>query len=318
MKKLLWFLSVTAFILILAPCSMAADVAGKVVTSGGNLNVRSSPSSSASVITSLKNSTWLTVKEKKGDWYKTEYADGKLGWCHSKYIRYYSDTYEMQVAVSSGWLNVRSGWGTSQPVIDTLGKGDSVVLLYGNDKWSRILYNGSKTGYAATPYLKRVTADKYTAVSMSVPYYRQTDSRWSSYPIGSYGDNIGTIGCTTTALAMLESYHTGTAVTPDKMAARLSYSASGSLYWPSRYSVENADSNYLSRIYTLLKSGKPVVFGAKKANGSQHWVTVTGCSGGNTLSASAFTINDPGSSQRTRLSDFLAVYPSAYRIVCLK
>lgn len=318
MKKLLYILSLGAMMMTLAFACCAGDAAGKVVTSSGNLNVRSTPSSSGSVITSVKRATWLTVKEKSGDWYKVEYADGKFGWCHSKYIRYYADTYEMDVAVSSGKLNVRSGAGTSHSVVDKLSKGDSVVILYGNDRWSRILYSGNKIGYAATPYLKKPTENVYAKVSMDVPYYRQTDSRWSSYPIGSYGDNIGTIGCTTTALAMIESYHTAAAVTPDKMAARLSYSASGSLYWPQWCSVENADSSYLSRIYTLLRSGKPVVFGAKKSNGSQHWVTVTGYIGGSTLSASDFIINDPGSTKRTRLSDFLAVYPDAYRIVCRK
>lgn len=318
MKKLLYILSLVTMMLTAAFACSAGDAAGKVVTSGGNLNVRSEPSSASAVITSVKNSSWLTVKEKKGDWYKAEYADGKFGWLSSKYIRYYSDTYEMQVAVSSGRLNVRSGSSTEKPVIDTLNKGDSVVILYGNSKWSRILYSGNKIGYAATPYLKAPAENKYESVKMNVPYYSQTDSRWSSYPIGSYGDNIGTIGCTTTALAMIESYHTETAVTPDKMAARLSYSASGSLYWPQWCSVENADTNYLSRIYNILKSGRPVVFGAKKANGSQHWVAVTGYTGGNTFSASDFIINDPGSTKRIRLSDFLAVYPNAYRIVFRK
>lgn len=318
MKKLLYIFSLGVMTVIFSLMASASDMAGKVVTSGGNLNVRSAPSSTGTVITSVKHASWLTVTDKNADWYRVEYADGKFGWCHGKYIRLYGDTYEMQVAVSSGRLNVRSGSSTAKPVIDTLSKGDSVVILYGNSKWSRILYKGSKIGYAATPYLIKPAENTYAELSLSVPYYRQTDSRWSAYPIGSYGDNIGTIGCTTTALAMTESYHTGSVVTPDKMAARLSYSASGSLYWPDWCSVENAGSDYLLRIYNLLKSGKPVVFGAKKANGSQHWVTVTGYKGGNRLSASDFTVNDPGSAGRTRLSDFLAVYPNAYRIVCRK
>ena len=319
MKKLLYFLSLSVMILTFSFITSASDTAGKVITSSGNLNVRSTPSSSGRVITSVKRATWLTVKDKSGDWYKVEFADGKFGWCNSKYIRLYDDTYEMTVDVSSGKLNVRSGSGTSHSVIDKLSDGDSVVILYGNSKWSRILYSGNKIGYAATPYLKSPTPSAYTAVKLSVPSYKQTDSRWSSYPIGSYGDNIGTIGCTTTALAMTESYHSGTTVTPDMMASRLSYSASGSLYWPSYYSVENADSSYLSRIYSLLKAGKPVVFGAKKANGSQHWVTVTGYNKStDSLSEANFTINDPGSKTRTLLSEFMASYPNAYRIVSRK
>ncbi len=319
MKKLLYILSLGVMVLSFSFLCSASDAAGKVVTSGGNLNVRSAPSSSGGVLTSLKNSSWLTVTEKSGDWYRVEYADGKFGWCHGDYIRYYSDTYEMRVAVSSGNLNVRSGAGTAYSVIDRLPRGDSVVILYGNDRWSRILYSGNKIGYASTAYLKSPESSSYTAVKLTVPSYKQTDSRWSSYPIGSYGDTIGTIGCTTTALAMTESYHTGTTITPDKMVKKLSYSPSGMLYWPSYYSVSDAGSDYLSVIYSLLKEGKPVVFGAKKANGSQHWVTVTGYSkSSDSLSAANFIINDPGSNTRTTLNSFMSAYPYPYRLVYRK
>ena len=319
MKKLLYILCLGIMLLSLSLVAGAADSAGKVVTKGGNLNVRSSPASSATVITSLKNSSWLTVKEESGSWYKVEYADGKFGWCSKSYVRHYPDTYEMRVNLSSGRLNVRSGAGTSYSIADSLNADDSVVILYGNDRWSRILYSGNKIGYAATPYLKAPQSATYKKITLSVPSYKQTDSRWRNYPIGSYGDTIGTIGCTTTALAMTESYHSGAALTPDAMAKRLSYSPSGMLYWPTYYSVSDADKSYLSAIYTLLSQGKPVVFGAKKADGSQHWVTVTGYTkGGDSLSAEDFTINDPGSSSRTTLAEFMSVYPTAYRIVYRK
>lgn len=294
--------------------------AGKVSTSSGNLNVRSAASSSASVITSIKNSSWVTLLKKSGSWWRVEYKDGKYGWCHSDYIKKYSSSYGVTVSVSSGKLNVRKGAGTSYAVKAKLNKGeDAVVIKYG-DSWSRILYRGNKTGYVSTSYIKKTSSSgSYSSISLSVPSFKQTDSRWSSYPLGTTGGTIGTIGCTTTALAMTESYHTGTTVTPKAMAQKLSYSASGSLYWPSTYSTELAGSDYLSRIYALLKQGKPVVFGAKKSNGTQHWVTVTGYNGSkSSLSKSGFTINDPGSNTRTTLADFMSAYPNVYKIVYRK
>ncbi len=317
MKKLLYILTLGVIATAFSVVGSAADVAGRISTSGGNLNVRSAPS--GTVITSVKNSSWVTVEDERDGWYRVEYADGKYGWCSGKYIKKYENTYEMKVAVTSGRLNVRSGAGTSYSVADKLEKGDSVVVLSGDDRWSRVLYSGNKTGYVSAAYLQKPSSGKYGRISIQVPSYKQTDSRWSSYPIGSYGDTIGTIGCTTTALAMTESYHSGTVITPDAMAKRLSYSPSGMLYWPTYYSVSDADSNYLSRIYSLLKEGKPVVFGAKKANGSQHWVTVTGYSvSSDVLSADNFIINDPGSKTRTTLSAFMKDYPYAYRIVFRK
>ena len=56
-----------------------------------------------------------------------------------------------------------------------------------------------------------------------------------------------------------------------------------------------------------------MLFGAKNASGSQHWVVVTGYTGGSSLSASGFTIHDPGSHSRTNLQQFLNAYPTFYK-----
>ncbi|MBQ8502995.1 MAG: SH3 domain-containing protein [Clostridia bacterium] len=326
MKKIISFMLSAVVVLTIVFTfgvnSSAADeaYAGRVATSSGNLNVRSAPSSSSSVITSIKKSSWVTLTGKSGSWWRVEYANGKYGWCHSDYIKKQENSYGVTVNITSGKLNVRKGAGMSYDVKAKLNKGeDAVVIKYGAS-WSRILYRGNKTGYVSTSYIRKVTSQgAYSAISLSVPSFKQTDSRWSSYPLGTTGGTIGTIGCTTTALAMTESFHTGKTVTPKAMAQKLSYSASGSLYWPSTYSTEMAGSDYLSRIYKLLSEGKPVVFGAKKSNGTQHWVTVTGYNGSTqTLAGKGFTVNDPGSNTRTTLSDFLSAYPNVYKIVYRK
>ena len=112
---------------------------------------------------------------------------------------------------------------------------------------------------------------------------------------------------------MMESYRTGTTIYPHVMSKQLTYTSSGNLYWPSHYTTITSSSAYLSKIYTLLQSGKPVLFGAKTSAGKQHWVVITGFTGGNTLSASSFTIHDPGSTQRTTLQQFLNAYPVFYK-----
>ena len=71
-------------------------------------------------------------------------------------------------------------------------------------------------------------------------------------------------------------------------------------------------SGYLNKILALLKQGKPVLFGAKNAYGGQHWVVITGFTGG-AVSAANFTVNDPGSNSRTTLQQFLNVYPTFYK-----
>lgn len=184
------------------------------------------------------------------------------------------------------------------------------MLLSTANGWSRVLYHGTKLGYVSSQYLAGVS-EGYSAVSISVPSFKQTDSRWASYPIGTTGGTIETIGCATTAIAMMESCRTGTTVYPNAMAKRLSYTADGSVYWPSHYTVSTS-TGYLTAIYNLLKQGRPVLFGAKTRSGRQHWVVITGFTGGS-LTAANFTILDPGSNSRTTLQQFLNAYPVFYK-----
>lgn len=96
------------------------------------------------------------------------------------------------------------------------------------------------------------------------------------------------------------------------MSKKLTYTPSGNVYWPDNYAVVTSNSGYLQAIYEQLKLGKPVLFGAKNPYGSQHWVVITGFNGG-TLTASGFTINDPGSNSRTNLQQLLNSYPTFYK-----
>lgn len=312
---------ILALILILGALSvpMSANAAttsskaGTVSVTSGKLNVRSSASTSASVVSSLSKGSYVTLMSKSGNWWRVEYADGKYGYCHADYIKTATGT-PATVKISSGSLNVRSGAGTSYSKIASLYKGEIVIVLSKSGSWSRILFNGTKTGYVSSQYLSTETSSSnYSKVSLSVPSFKQTDSRWANVKIGSSGKTIAQIGCATTAIAMMESYRTGTTIYPDAMSNKLSYSSTGNVYWPSNYTVVTSSSGYLSGIYNQLKNGKPVLFGAKKSSGTQHWVVITGYTGGSSLTASAFTINDPGSNSRTTLQQFLNEYPVFYK-----
>lgn len=298
----------------------ASSRAGKVATSSSALNLRSSASLSGTVVKQAKKGSYLTLLGKSGDWWKVEYAKGKTAYAHGDYIKTVSSKV-MYVATASGNLNVRSSASTGASIKTTLAKNTLVLRISESSDWSRILYNGNKTGYVSSKYLSETkSTDTYKKIALSVKSYKQTDSRWSSIKIGTQGDTIGSSGCTTTALAMTESFHQNKTITPKDMANTLSYSSSGMLYWPTNYSTELvSSSDYLSKIYSVLNSGKPVVVGMKKSNGSQHWVVVTGHSKStSSLSAVNFTINDPGSNTRTLLSEFASAYPVPYKIAYRK
>lgn len=297
----------------MAPAANAAtesSKAGAVTTASGNLNVRSQASAGASVVASLNKGSYVTLISQSGSWWKVEYAKGKYGYCHAGYITVVQGS-PVTVATQSGGLNVRSGAGTSYGKVASLNKGEVVIQLSAANGWSRVLYHGTKTGYVSTQYLSG--SGGYSAVALKVPSFKQTDSRWANTTIGTSGKTFAQIGCATTAIAMMESYRTGTTIYPNAMAKQLTYTSSGSVYWPSHYTPVTNGSGYLEAIYSKLKQGKPVLFGARNAAGSQHWVVITGYTGGTSLTASGFTINDPGSNSRTNLHQLLNVYPTFYK-----
>ncbi len=315
-KRIITFIlsAVTVVSLMAAPlgasAASTASQAGLVATSSGSLNVRRSASTSSDIISSLYKGSYLTLMWRSGDWWYVEFDDGKYGYCHSDYIQTVSANAKT-VKTASGNLNVRSGAGTSYSRIGSLPSGEVVLVLWETGDWSRILYNGTKLGYVNSSYLKG--SDTYPAVSLSVPHYMQTDKRWASVTLGRSGKTIYRVGCTTTSIAMMESYRTGKTIYPDAMSRKLSYTSSGNVYWPSDYTAIYSSSGYLEKMYTQLRAGKPVLFGAKTSSGGQHWVVITGYKGGPSLVTSGFTINDPADSSRKTLADLYTDYPNFYK-----
>lgn len=293
--------------------------AARVNTSSTSLNVRSSPSASATIKTTLKKNSYVTLISKSGSYWYVQYSPSGYGYCHSNYISKTSG-YVMQVKTSTGRLRVRETVYANAAIKDHLYSGTQVTVLNTNSTHAKILYNGNKIGFVYKSYLvnPESVSTKYNAISLKVPDYKQTDSRWSKVTLGSSGQTIGKIGCATTALAMTESYRTGTTIYPDAMAKKLSYTSGGAVYWPSNYNIVTSSSGYLTVIYNTLKSGKPVIVGAKNSYGGQHYVVVTGVKACDSLTTSAFYINDPGSTSRTTLNQFLNAYPTFYKMLYVK
>lgn len=299
-----------------AQAAATEPAAGVVSTQTDPLIVRSGASTASSVLTMLPKGGYVTLLSKSGSWWYVEYASGRYGYCHADYITAVDST-TATVATKTDPLNIRRGPGTSYGWIGSLPKGKHIVVLSTSNGWSRVLYDGTKTGYVSAQYLSTGSSDvgtvSYPAISLKVPDYKQTDGRWANVTIGSSGQSIAKIGCATTAIAMMESYRQGKTIYPDAMSRQLRYTASGAVYWPSHFITVAPGSNYLQDIYAKLKAGKPVLIGATTVYGGQHWVVITGYTGGDTLTAAGFTINDPGSNNRLTLQQFLNAYPRLYK-----
>ena len=303
MKRMLMFLLVVAMLFVPIPAQGAQpEGVGVVTTSQGPLNVRSGPATTNRIVTTLPKGSCIMLGEKSGGWYKVQYSKDGSGYASAAYV---TAVEGKPAFVTASALNVRSGAGTSFSVQGYLHSGEQVVILSSGNGWSRVVYHGTKVGYVSSKYLSAGMG-----VSLSVPVYRQNDSRWANVTLGTSGKTMAKIGCATTAIAMLESYRTGSTVYPDAMSKKLRYTSTGSVYWPGDYKVVTGFE--LSRIKALLDGGKPVLFGAKNRYGTQHWVVITGYSGSGSAAAQ-FSINDPGTSSRVNLAQFLNAYPTFYK-----
>ena len=290
--------------------------AGIVDTAGSKLNIRSKASTTSSIKDKLSDKSYITIHNTEGNFYYVEYKDNTYGYVHKSYVDIVSSNTKV---VDTNWakLNVRYGPGTNYYAFDQISHNDKVVILRTSGNWSNILYDGNSVGYVHSSYLSNNDKLTYSKISLNVVDLKQYDSRWGHIMLGTNGGTIKQIGCLTTALAMSESYRKGYTINPYEFSKTTSYTSSGLLYWPSHY-TQSTNSNYLVNIYNQLKIGKPVVVGAKTNSGGQHWVIVTGYKGGNTLTTSNFTINDPGSKTRDTLDDFFASYPIFYKIAYYK
>ena len=317
MKKIIFLLTVIftfSFISLTGEASTKPISGGIVDTSGSNLNVRSNASTSSTIKAQVKNNSYLTIYSTSGNFYYVEYKDGYFGYVHKNYVDVIS-TNVKKVSTAGGNLNVRYGAGLNYVAFDSIVNNDYVIVLSDKGVFSNIIFEGNKTGYVNDSYLSNNY--KYDTVNLSIPSYKQYDSRWASLTLGSSGKTIKQIGCLTTSIAMTESYRRGITVIPTYIRNNSSYTSDGSIYWPSNY-ITSTNTNYLSTVYNLLKSGKPVLIGLKTSNGGQHWVVITGFTGGNTLGLGNFIVNDPGSSTRTRLNEVVSAYPLFYKIAYYK
>ena len=305
---ILILMSLIFAIVLILPVKAATleSKAGAVTTAGGRLNVRAQASSASATVATLNKGSYITLLSKSGSWWKVEYGAEKTGYCHADYITVVQGS---PASVTTGALNVRTGPGTGNASVGTLYQNEVVLRLTTANGWSRVLYHGTKTGYVSDKYL----SGSYAPISLWVPNLKQMDDRWADLELAGSGKTFSQIGCATTAIAMLESHRVGRTILPTEMARNLTYTLSGNVYWPAHFTSVTESKDLLKGIYARLQQGKPVLFGATNTYGSQHWVVITGFSGGRELTAASFTIRDPGSYSRTNLQQFLNQYPNFYK-----
>lgn len=127
-----------------------------------SLNVRSGPSTSYTIVTTVKKNDKVNILQSSNGWYKIETASGKQGWASSSYISI-SDSNNINTSsniaiVNTDGLNFRNGAGTSYSIIKVLNKGEKVEVISESNGWSKVKHD-SRLGYVASQYIDKTTTN---------------------------------------------------------------------------------------------------------------------------------------------------------------
>ena len=130
------------------------------VVASGSLNLRSSGSMAASVLTQIPTGSVLCVFSTSGSWAEVQYG-ALSGWASTDFLRF-SDSYPGEVKVSGeiatvrtssgGPLNLRPTASTSGSVLTTIPHGATVQVVTNDGSWCQVIFGGQQ-GYVMASYL---------------------------------------------------------------------------------------------------------------------------------------------------------------------
>ncbi|MDO5784787.1 MAG: SH3 domain-containing protein [Eubacteriales bacterium] len=161
-KKMKFAITTVAATAVVCTGALAANV-----TCTSDVNVRSGPGNSYSVLTMMSKGQTSANLGQSGSWVKVS-VNGKTGYVYSKYLSNASGSSastntntnsgtttttstSKTVYVTASSLNVRSGAGTSYGVIGGVANGKAVSVVGTSNGWYKIKY-GSGYGYINSSY----------------------------------------------------------------------------------------------------------------------------------------------------------------------
>lgn len=142
---------------------------GTYIVDATSLRVRTGPATYHSVIGGVLNGRILQVTGVENGWLKINH-NGRTGYVSSEYVKFVKgdtpskpETSNPSTGATVGdyyvnvnVLNVRSGAGTNHGVIGALSKGIKVQVLFEQNGWGKINYNG-KNGYVSSKFLSKTS-----------------------------------------------------------------------------------------------------------------------------------------------------------------
>jgi len=141
--------------LLAAPAMAAAPDGGGGTVTADALNLRSEPSTGASVKALLYKGSYLIVTGSKGDWYDVIY-DGTRGFVHSDYVDYtYTAEGKLGTTGTVRGMSVRfrSGPDLSSQVLGYYNTGARFTVLGLSGEWVKVSTKAGVVGYIHRDYI---------------------------------------------------------------------------------------------------------------------------------------------------------------------
>jgi len=133
---------------------LALKSGGTTYYTTANLNLRSGPGTGYTILAVMPKGSAVTVLSTSGGWSRVTYG-GKTGYASATYLSTAppsGTTSSIVIRYTTADLNLRTGPGTSYPIITMMPKGSSVEILDTSSAWPKVRY-GSTVGYASPSYL---------------------------------------------------------------------------------------------------------------------------------------------------------------------
>ncbi len=276
-KKGLYRLLLLCLAAVLLSSAALANSTGTVTADG--LYMRSSASTSASIIDMLGHGTEVTVLETADGWHKVE-AHGRTGYVCADYVKLDGSDASGTGTITGSGVNIRAGASTSSSVIACVSRGTSVTVTGRDGDWYQLDYKG-QTAYVRSDYL-----------SLS------GDSGSTSSSSGSSSGKTGTISGTYVRFRAAASTSSNILLTFDKGASvtvtgsegdwyKVDYSGKSGYVYKSYVSVEgespssssSGKSGTISGTYVRFRAAASTSSGILLTFDKGASVTVTGSEG---------------------------------------
>jgi uncharacterized protein YgiM (DUF1202 family) len=186
-----------------------ADCEGAATVTASALNMRTSPSTSSSVVTCLPKGTTVLVTDSSDGWYQVWYQ-GQEGYMSADYLSF---TTAAQANFGTGTITgnsvrIRSGASTSSSVLGSADSGTTLSVTGVDGNWFQVSYNGS-TAYVSGAYLSLASTGSSNSSSSS-----STSNTTTASGTGTInGTYVRMRSGPSTSHSILGTYNTGTTMT---------------------------------------------------------------------------------------------------------